>query len=166
MLGYPPKREANVSESFEILGLQSVLIYPRDWDRSMRFWRDTLGMEVAADWSDDSHGAAALKLGSSHVIVAGPEEGRDEELGFPIEPGKLYICVKVEGLDALVTHLNSKNIPILGGPVRLHWGPRMVTVKDPEGVPVLFVEGNPDPTLVAQLSGDTAKRPGARLRDS
>lgn len=145
-----------MSELFEILGLQSVLVCPKDWDSSMGFWRDALGMEVAGDWSDDNHGAAALKFGSSHVIVAGQEEKRDKEVGFPIEHGKLYIYVKVKGLDALVTHLKSKNIPILGGPVQAHWGPRLATVKDPDGVPVMFVEGNPDPTLVAQFSRETA----------
>ena len=46
---------------FEILGLQHILICPRDWDESMRFWRDALGMPVAADWSDKDHGAAALQ---------------------------------------------------------------------------------------------------------
>ena len=141
-----------MSESFEILGLQSVLICPSDWDSSMRFWRDTLGMEVAADWSDNGHGAAALKLGGSHIIVAGQEERRDEEVGFPVDNGKLYIYLKVRGLDALLAYLKSENIPILGGPVQLHWGPRMATVKDPEGVPVMFVEGDPDPTLVAKFS--------------
>ncbi len=68
------------------------------------------------------------------------EKIRDEELGFPIEPGKPYLYVKVKGLDALVTHLKSKNIPVLSGPIELHWGPRMASVKDPDGVPVMFVE--------------------------
>ena len=64
--------------------------------------------------------------------------------------------MKVKGLDALVTHLKSKNVPILGGPVKVHWGPQIVTVRDPEGVPVMFVEGNPDPALVARFSRDSA----------
>ena len=142
--------------SFEILGLEYLLLCPKDWDRSMHFWRDVLGLEVAADWSDDSHGASALRLGSLHVIVAGPEEVRDEDVGFPMEHGKYYIYVKVKGLDALVAHLKSKNVPILGGPVKVHWGPRIATIKDPEGVPVMLVEGNPDPALVVQFSQETA----------
>ena len=64
--------------------------------------------------------------------------------------------VKVKGLDALVAHLKSKNISVLGGPVQLHWGPRMASAKDPEGVPVIFVEGEPDPALVARFSRDGA----------
>ena len=31
----------------------------------------------------------------------------------------------------------------------------MVSVKDPEGVPVLFVEGEPDPVLVEKFSRET-----------
>lgn len=145
-----------MSKSFEILGLQYVLLCPKNWDSSMHFWRDVLSLEVAADWSEDSHGATALRLGSFHVIVAEQEVIRDKDLGFPIEPGKYYIYVKVKGLDALITHLKSKNVPILGGPVKVHWGPRIATVIDPEGVPVMFVEGNPDPALVAQFSRETA----------
>ena len=124
----------------------------------MHFWQDVLGLEVAADWSEESHGAAALRLGSFHLIVAEPEEIRDKDLGFPMEPGTYYIYVKVKGLDALITHLKSKNVPILGGPVQVHWGPHIATVIDPEGVPVMFVEGNPDPALVAQFSGETASQ--------
>lgn len=141
-----------MSESFEILGTQSMLVCPRDWDRSMSFWRDALGLEVAADWSDESHGAAALKFGDSHVIVAGPDGQRDAEAGFPIEHGKLYLYVQVRGLDALVAHLKDKGITILGGPVRLHWGPRMVSARDPEGMPVLFLEGEPDEDLVERFA--------------
>lgn len=158
----PPGREVHVSESFEILGMQSLLLCPRDWDRSMGFWRDALGLEVAADWSDGSHGAAALKFGDSHVILAGPEGERDAEVGFPIEPGKLYLYVQVRGLDALVAHLKNKRVAILGGPVQLHWGPRMVSAKDPEGVPVLFLEGEADAELVVRFatngSDQTAQR--------
>ena len=122
----------------------------------MHFWRDVLGLEVAADWSEESHAAAALRLGSSHIIVAGQEEIRDKDLGFPIEPGKYYIYVKVKGLDALIAHLKSKNVPISGGPVKVHWGPHIATVIDPEGVPVMFVEGDPDPALVTRFSRETA----------
>jgi len=145
-----------MSKSFEILGLQYVLLCPKDWDRSRHFWQDVLGLEVAADWSDDRHGATALRLGGFHLIVAGKEETRDKDIGFPMEHGKYYIYVKVKGLDALVTHLKSQNVSILGGPVKVHWGPQIVTVRDPEGVPVMFVEGNPDPALVARFSRDTA----------
>ena len=146
-----------MSKSFEILGVQYVLLCPKDWDGSMHFWRDVLGLEVAADWSDESHGAAALRLGRFHVIVAGQEEIRDQDVGFSMEPGKYYLYVNVKGLDALVTHLQSKNVPILSGPVKVHWGPKIATVKDPEGAPVMFVEGNPDPALVARFSRETAR---------
>jgi uncharacterized glyoxalase superfamily protein PhnB len=139
-------------DSFEILGIQSILVCPQDWDTSMRFWRDTLGLEVAADWSDDHHGAAALRFGNSHLIVAGQEEKRDHDLGFPVEHGKIYIYVQVKGLDALVAHLQSKNNSEIHGPVQLHWGPRLATTNDPEGVPVMFVEGDPNATLVARYS--------------
>ena len=129
-----------MSEPFEILGQEFLLVCPEDWHNSMRFWRDALGLEVASDWSDDRHHGVALKLGGTHVVLSDQEKIRDEELGFPIEPGMPYLYVKVKGLDALVEHLKSKNIPVLSGPLELHWGPRMASVKDPDGVPVMFVE--------------------------
>ena len=91
---------AEESQAFEILGMQSLLLSPRDWERSMGFWRDALGLQVAADWSDEGHGAAALEFGDKHVIVAGPEGERDAEAGFPIEPGKLYIAAAGNGHSA------------------------------------------------------------------
>jgi catechol 2,3-dioxygenase-like lactoylglutathione lyase family enzyme len=140
-----------MAETFEILGLQHILLCPSHWDESMKFWRDALGMPVAGDWSDENHGAAALQFGDSHIIVASQEDSRDKETGFPIEPGRPYIYVKVKGLDALITSLKIRDIPILSEPVKLHWGPRIATVMDPDGVPVLFVEGEPDPALVDQF---------------
>ena len=148
-----------MSKSFEILGQELILVCPSDWNKSMGFWRDALGMEVAADWSDDDHGAAALKFGDSHIVVAGHEEARDKEVGFSVEPGQTYLYVKVKGLDALVAHLKSQNIEILGGPVKTHWGPRIASAKDPDGVPVLFVEGDSDPALVAQFVRKGASTP-------
>lgn len=139
-------------DAFEILGLQSILVCPQDWEKSMRFWRDTLGLEVAADWSDDRHGAAALRFGDSHLIVAGQEDERDKDLGFPVQHGKIYMYVQVKGLDALVAHLKNMNSSEIHGPVKLHWGPRLATTKDPEGVPIMFVEGDPDASLVARYS--------------
>ena len=141
-----------MSKSFQIIGMQSLFVCPRDWDTSIRFWRDTLGLEVAADWSDDGHGAAALRFGDAHVIVAGEEEQRNKDFGFPVESGKLYMYVQVEGLDALAANLRSKHNLEIHGPVQLHWGPRMVAVQDPEGVPIMFVEGDPDSTLVTRFS--------------
>jgi catechol 2,3-dioxygenase-like lactoylglutathione lyase family enzyme len=143
---------------FEILGLQHILICPRDWDESMRFWRDALGMPVAADWSDKDHGAAALQFGDSHIVVAGPEDSRDHEAGFPIQPGRPYIYATVRGLDALVANLKNRGVPILSQPVKLHWGPRVASAKDPDGVPILFVEGEPDPALVAKSATKSSSR--------
>jgi len=156
-----------MAETFEILGLQHILICPSHWDESMEFWRDTLGMQVAGDWSDENHGAAALRFGDSHLIVADQEDARDKETGVPIKPGQPYIYVKVRGLDALVTNLKSRGIPVLSDPVKLHWGPRIATVKDPDGIPVLFVEGEPDPALVAKFGiAPAARRVPGETRDS
>ena len=141
-----------MSDSFEILGIHSLFVCPKDWETTMRFWRDVLGLEIAADWSDDGHGAAALRFGNSHLIVAGPEDERDEDMGFRMEHGKFYVYVQVKGLDALVALLKSEDVPELHGPVQLHWGPRLATTKDPEGVRVMFIEGDPDTTLVARYS--------------
>ena len=121
----------------------------------MSFWQDTLGLEVAADWSDDDHGAAALTLGNSHLIVAEQEKQREIDFGFSTERGRVYIYVQVRGLDALVAHLEDQNVRGLHGPVQLHWGPRLVTAQDPDGVPILFVEGDPDSDLVARFSKES-----------
>ena len=116
----------------------------------MRFWLDTLGLEVAADWSDNRRSAAALKLGDSHVLVAGQEEQRDRDAGFPIEHGRVYMYVQVRGLDALVSHRKSMNVTDLHGPVRLDWGPRLATARDTDEILLVFIEGEADSALVAR----------------
>ena len=139
-----------MKKAFEILSLRQVLLCPKDWTETKSFWRDTLGLELAADGSQPGHGAVAMKLGGTHLIVSDVETQRDEELGFEARPGQPYLYVSVRGLEALVEHLRLRGTTILAEPRDLHWGPRMAVAGDPDGVPVIFVEGDPDPALVAK----------------
>lgn len=126
---------------FEVKGIDHVFVCSGKWQASMRFWRDVLGLEVLQDWSSGDYHGAAMKLGAERLTVAEGEVERDQEVGFRVEQDRPYLYFRVQGLDALVDHLRRKGIKILGGPVKLHWGPRMASAESPDGFPVMFVEG-------------------------
>lgn len=125
---------------YEVVGIDHIFICPKDWKKSMGFWRDTLELKVQDDWSDREYHGAAMTLGESRVTLAEPEESRDKEVGFRVEQGRPYVYLRVTGLDALLERLKKEGVEILSGPVALHWGPRLVSVRDPDGIAVMLVE--------------------------
>jgi catechol 2,3-dioxygenase-like lactoylglutathione lyase family enzyme len=125
---------------YAIEGIDHVFFCTQGWDRTMGFWRDALGLEVQQDWSHGDYHGAALTLGDARVTLADAEEERDGEVGFRVEPGRPHLYLKVRGLDALTEALKAKGYEHLSGPVAMHWGPQVSAFRDPEGVPVMFVE--------------------------
>lgn len=120
---------------FEIQGINHVFMSSRDLPGSMKFWRDTLGLHPFDDCG------AALGLGDAHLFLGDHgKDGEDAEFGFPVQPGRPYLFVKVKGLDALARTLKEKGCKILAGPMDAHWGPRLLTAQDPDGNPVVFIE--------------------------
>lgn len=129
-----------MANEFFVKGIDHVFICTKDWKNSMNFWRDMLGLDVIDDWSSGNYHGASLQLGKSRVTLAEQEKERDDEVGFKVQHGTPYLYINVNGLDNLIESLRLKGVKILGEPTKLHWGPRMAAVQDPEGIPVMFVE--------------------------
>jgi catechol 2,3-dioxygenase-like lactoylglutathione lyase family enzyme len=125
---------------YEVEGIDQIFIAPKDWEKSLQFWRDGLGLEVAHDWSTGDYHGATLHCGEARITLADPEPERDEEAGFPILQGRPYVYLKVKGLDAMVEDLRERGIEVISGPLDAHWGPRQATVRAPAGLYVLLLE--------------------------
>lgn len=123
--------------------LDHLFICPAEWSRTMAFWRDTLGLPVLQDWSSESYHGASLALGESRITIAEHEPERDEELGFQVRTGQPYIYLHVGDIDAVAKRLAHLRHPNVGPVKELHWGPRMLTLRDPDGIPVMLLESRP-----------------------
>jgi len=131
-----------------------------DLERSLAFYRDILGFEVAFAWNPqadyiremvgypkaDIH-AAILRLPSSDVFLELLEYRNVEREAVDTRtanPGTAHIAFFVEDLESLYASLVERGVPSVSAPVTPTIGPnkggRAVYMIDPDGVRVEFIQ--------------------------
>ena len=111
-----------------------IFIRPADFDRSVAFYRDTLGWDVTETWGDTKQGRGAiLSGGGMKVVIAEPPNGKDHAHGCP------QVHLDIHDIDA-----RFKNMPkgdhVVAEPQDTHWGTRWFVVRDPDGNLIAFEE--------------------------
>jgi lactoylglutathione lyase len=110
-----------------------------DMDRSVRFYRDTLGMKLrfqSPDWSEFDLGPNTLALHGGGV--AAPPQGKEQYAG------RASIGFTVENLDKVFDELKSKDARVMMPPTeRSGEGIRLAVFLDPDGLPVSFAQTVP-----------------------
>lgn len=125
-----------MSESFRI---DNVGIAVKDLEASLSFYRD-LGFEVDEAYADSavvSRESARLYLFRSN----GSENAATRPLDMnSTDPGIDHISFCVGNLTEIIQCLSKTGIPIESGPVKQPWGATTVTVLDPTGVRLWFLD--------------------------
>ena len=122
------------------LRIQNVRVYVRDQDRSLRFFTEQLGFELALDYTLPNgerfilvappHGSALLFL---MKMPAAPEEVR--------QPGKhAGVTFITEDLAAVYSTWSERKVKFHGPPERAPWGPLHATFEDVDGNIFVLVE--------------------------
>jgi len=111
-----------------------IFIRPRDFERSLAFYRDILGWSVTETWGDEKEGRGAiLSGGGMKVVIAERHEGAGEADGRP------DVHLDIHDIDA-----RFKSIPkgdhVMTAPEDTHWGTRWFVVRDPDGNLIAFEE--------------------------
>ncbi|RMI30897.1 VOC family protein [Nocardia stercoris] len=114
----------------EILGSR-VIVRPADYERSLAFYRDGLGLAIAREYP----GGTVFFAGQSLLEIAG--HGRDEAApgGFS---GALWL--QVRNAVKAEADLTARGITVDRRPVREPWGLIEMWLHDPDGVPIVLVE--------------------------
>ena len=140
-----------------ITNIRHTGIVVSDMQRSLRFYRDLLGMEVWADFKDNSQivqdvtnvpGAnirmVKLKAADGMSIELLQYLSHPQDVPKPVEAcdvGCNHVALQVDDLDALHEHLTSEGIRFHSPPNVLSDGGAKVTYcRDPEGVIIELVE--------------------------
>lgn len=108
-----------------------VLFRPRDYERSVAFYRDGIGLAIAREYS----GGTVFYAGQSLVEIAGHGGPAD---GAPPFPGALWL--QVRDIAAAQDELRGRGVEIAREARREPWGLHEMHVADPDGVTLIFVE--------------------------
>lgn len=108
-----------------------VLLRPADYQRSLRFYRDEIGLAIARDYG----AGMVFYAGQSLIELAG--HGAPDPVAGPF-PGALWL--QVRDVRATQAELESRGVPIARAARREPWGLHEMHVTDPDGVTLIFVQ--------------------------
>ena len=115
-----------------------ILLRPNDYQRSLRFYRDEIGLAIARDYG----AGTVFYAGQSLIELAG--HGDTATAAGPF-PGALWL--QVRDVAATQSELEGRGVPIARGARREPWGLHEMHVTDPDGVTLIFVQVPPDHPL-------------------
>lgn len=108
-----------------------VLFRPADYQRTVEFYRDGIGLAIAREYA----GGTVFYAGQSLVELAG-HGGSDA--GGPPFPGALWL--QVRDVYAAQADLESRGVAITRAAKQEPWGLHEMHVTDPDGVALIFVQ--------------------------
>jgi predicted enzyme related to lactoylglutathione lyase len=123
------------SAGVEILASR-ILLHPSDLDRSLRFYGQAIGLAIYRDWGAGASRGVVFFLGGGGLLeVSG---------GTPQPPsGATGLVLQVRDLSATRGYLAERGVDVEAEPELKPWGLLEMTVRDPDGVALIFVEVPP-----------------------
>jgi lactoylglutathione lyase len=113
-----------------------TMVTVSDMDRSVQFYRDTLGLKLrfqSPDWTEFDAGSTTLALHGGGVPA--PPPGKEQYAG------RASIGFNVENVDKVFEDLKAKGVRVLMPPTeRAGEGIRLAVFLDPDGLPVSFAQ--------------------------
>jgi catechol 2,3-dioxygenase-like lactoylglutathione lyase family enzyme len=108
-----------------------VLFRPADYRRSLRFYRDAIGLAIAREYGVGT----VFYAGQSLIELAG--HGAPTASAGPF-PGALWL--QVRDVYATQAELQARDVEIARAAEREPWGLHEMHVTDPDGVTLIFVQ--------------------------
>ena len=108
-----------------------MLFRPADYERSLSFYRDQIGLAIAREYG----AGTVFYAGQSLIELA--DHGAPER---PIGPFPGALWLQVRDLAATEAELESKGVAITREARREPWGLHEMHITDPDGVTIIFVQ--------------------------
>jgi catechol 2,3-dioxygenase-like lactoylglutathione lyase family enzyme len=128
-----------------------MLFRPADYQRSLRFYRDEIGLAIAREYG----GGTVFFAGQSLLELAGWSEPDHSRGPFP---GALWL--QVRDVAATQTELEGRGVPIAREARQESWGLREMHVTDPDGINLIFVEVPAEHPLRRDTRGERQAKSG------
>ncbi len=112
-------------------------LFARNFDQSVSFYRDTLGMALKTGWDrPDGKGALLLAADSSVIEIYGAAEGKTYTGPPPSAINLAPRLAQAADVDSFYQKPIAAKVPIADPPENKPWGHRSFIVIDPDGIPV------------------------------
>jgi catechol 2,3-dioxygenase-like lactoylglutathione lyase family enzyme len=128
-----------------------MLLRPADYQRSLRFYRDEIGLAIAREY-----GAGTVFFAGQALLELAGWSDPDHSRG-PF-PGALWL--QVRDIAATQTELEGRGVPIAREARKEPWGLREMHVTDPDGISLIFVEVPGDHPLRRDTRGEREAKSG------
>lgn len=130
-------------------GLHHVAIQPRDWEQSLRFYRDTLGMSVVVEFVVGSppRKAVLLDMGDGSLIELFEPKPNTPKPGSPAPNDPImHFALTTTDIYAAVEHVRQAGCPIIVEPMDLTLAGKLnITIAfcvGPNGEEIEFFQAN------------------------
>ncbi|SPM38768.1 Catechol 2,3-dioxygenase or other lactoylglutathione lyase family enzyme [Mycobacterium numidiamassiliense] len=108
-----------------------MLLRPADYERSLTFYRDEIGLAIAREY-----GAGTVFFAGQSLLELAGWSSPDHSRGAV--PGALWL--QVRDIEATQAELTDRGVPIAREARREPWGLKEMHVTDPDGLTLIFVE--------------------------
>ena len=109
-----------------------VLVRPTDFERSFRFYAESLGLHIYREWSSGSTRGVVFFLGGGFLELSGSSRTGTSE--------SVSVWLQLRDVDAAGRELEGAGVDIIELPTDKPWGLREMQVRDPDGVSIVIVE--------------------------
>jgi catechol 2,3-dioxygenase-like lactoylglutathione lyase family enzyme len=109
-----------------------LLLRPADLDRSLRFYRDLLGLAIYREFGSAASPGVVFFLGPGLLEVSGHSAG--------LAGRSVMIWLQVRDVHAEHERLAAAGVRVLRGPAAEPWGLTEMWIEDPDGVRIVLVE--------------------------
>jgi predicted enzyme related to lactoylglutathione lyase len=112
-----------------------VLLYPADFERSVRFYGETLGLEVYREYGRGGRVTGVVFfLGGGFLEVTSAAGG---------PPGSTSLWLQVPDVDVEYKRLEAAGVDVVEEPADMPWGLREMACRDPDGMQLRLIEVPP-----------------------
>jgi len=119
-----------------------VALTASDFERSVKFYCEGLGIEPAAIWNNDGGQALMLNMGAATLEVF---DQRQAEVIDQLEAGQrvsgqIRFALQVPDLNAAMERLLAHGAMLVHPPVTTPWGDYNVRLQDPDGMQITLFQ--------------------------
>ena len=118
----------------QVQGLRTVVVHVADVNRAAIFYEETLGLPRVYE----HRGRVAMRLGEARLLLH-PVELDSEDIATA-RHGRTELYLGVPDVDAAISELRAKGVPVLQDAADEPWGERDAAILDPDGYPIYLTQ--------------------------